>query len=292
MEMSRMMTAVVSGVLCLSLLAFGGCGMQAPPPRIPASDSPAEAAKALPGQDQTAGDGAEGKLKRQIIYTANLQLAVEEFSGLPERITALVEDHGGFIAHSNLTGRTGAPRGATWKIRIPVIKYGDFLAAAQQLGEVISLTSDSEDVSAEYYDVEARIRNKRTEETRLLKHLEESTGKLDDILAVEREISRVREELERLDGRMRVLKDLTSLTTITLRVDEFKGYFPAQAPTLGVRIGRAFTGSIEALMEVAECSLIAVVAVGPWFLAIGVPFVLLISVIRRRRRLALPKAGT
>ncbi len=137
-------------------------------------------------------------------------------------------------------------------------------------------------MSDQYYDLEARIRNKQKEEARLLKHLDENTGKLEDILAVEREVSRVREELERMEGRMRVLQDLVSLTTVTLHVNEIKGYVPPQAPTFGLRISRAFAGSWKALISAIQSLVVAGVADGPWFGAIGIPVLSIVSLARRR----------
>ena len=147
----------------------------------------------------------------------------------------LAEQHSGYIAKSNVRGRPGSPRSGEWTIRVPVANYEDFLAAARELGETRSVRTDSDDVTAEFYDVEARIRNKKQEEDRLRKHLEDSTGKLEDILHVEREISRVRGEIERMEGRMRVLKDLTSLTTINLRVDEIEDYILGMTTEARVR---------------------------------------------------------
>lgn len=69
--------------------------------------------------------------------------------------------------------------------------------------------------------------------------LEERPGKLEEAIAIERELSRVREELERMQGRMRVLADLTSLTTAELTITEIHHYKPEDAPTLATRVRRA-----------------------------------------------------
>lgn len=83
---------------------------------------------------------------------------------------------------------------------------------------------------------------------------------------------------------MRVLKDLVSLTTITVYVVEIKGYVPPQAPTLGVRISRTFAGSWKALVATGEGLAIAAVAVAPWLGVIGVPVFVIVSLVRRSRR--------
>lgn len=272
------------------LVAICGCGTsmekasseymnQAPPAQ--AAGQPAEAPAAKVGEAGDAAARNEAALPRRIIFTADVQLIVEDFEGLPEKVAELVERYGGFVAHSQVQGSAGSPRAATWKIRVPVEKYEDLLEAARRLGEVQSVSSDSQDVTAEYYDLEARIHNKQVEEKRLLTHLTDSTGKLEDILAVERELSRVREELEQMQGRLRLLKDLVTLTTVTLHVREIKGFVPLQAPTLGVRISRAFAGSLRALSSTGESLLIAAVVVGPWLV---LPALVLSAILLTRRR--------
>ena len=109
-----------------------------------------------------------------------------------------------------------------WKIRVPVEKFDSLLAILTQLGELQQTHTESEDVTQEYYDIEARIANKQKEEKRLQKHLDESTGKLEDILAVERELTRVRGEIEQMQGRIRYLSNITALSTITLTATEIK----------------------------------------------------------------------
>jgi nicotinic acid phosphoribosyltransferase len=72
------------------------------------------------------------------------------------------------------------------------------------------------------------------------------------VLTVEREIAGVRGEVEQLEGRLRVLTDLTSLSTITLEVQEIAAYQPEQAATFGARRARSFNGSLSSLLAAAE----------------------------------------
>ncbi len=225
---------------------------------------------ATPGAAMPPGD----KIERKIIYTAEVDLVVENFDPVPEQVNALVKQYGGYVARSEVTGSEGYQRTGQWTLRVPVENYEQCLSAARGLGEVRSVSSDSSDVSEEFYDIEARLRNKRDEEARLRRHLEESTGKLEDILAVEREISRVREEIERMEGRLRVLSDLTSLTTIVLRVQEIRDYVPEEAPTYATRVRRAFSLSISSLVSTAQAVSIAAVAAAPWIPVVVVALVL------------------
>ena len=230
-------------------------------------------------------NGAE--IERKIVYTATLQMVVEDFATVPAKVVKLAQDHGGFIANSNIRGSSGSPRNGTWTIRVPVAGYGDFLEAASGLGEVTQRTTDSREVTAQFYDVEANIRNKQKEEDRLLKHLESSTDKLEDILAVEQNLSRVRGESERLQGRIRVLKDLTSFTTVTLEIREVKDYVPPEAPTFGTRIRRTWEGTLESLLYGSQNFLLFCIAAGPWIVIWAIPIVLFYKLLRyvvRRKR--------
>lgn len=139
------------------------------------------------------------------------------------------------------------------------------------------------DVTAEFYDVEARIRNKQQEEERLLKLLTEATGKLEEVLAVERELSRVRGEIEQAQGRLRMLKDVTELTTVTVSVTEIKNYVPDEAPTYATRVQRALTSSTAAAVATLQTLSLVAVALVPWLPA---PLLLVLTVwaLRRLRR--------
>lgn len=230
------------------------------------------------------GDLPAGSLERKIIYTASIRLVVEDFEGIPEQVSRLAKESGGFVADSELQGSSGKNRMGRWKIRVPIANFEAFVHAAKALGELQSLSTNSSDVSEEYYDVEARIRNKTKEEERLLKLLEERPGKLEDVIAIERELTRVREELERMQGRMRVLQDLTSLTTADITIQEIRNYRPEDAPTLATRVRRSFEESLERLKMTGANTLVAAAAIVPWLPLILVGMGICYVLFRRWRR--------
>lgn len=276
----------------LTSLSIAGCGLESAHQLAgeskmdaPASaDAPAPASESFLGtrfvsmptpKDEAVGVGqpvvsVPAGVDRKIIYNGQVELVVEDFSGVPELVVELVKKYNAYVASSNLHGISGSNRRACWTIRVPVERYEEFLGAAKGLGEVKSVGTTSSDVSEEYYDVEARIRNKTKEEQRLLVLLEERPGKLEDVIAIERELSRVREELERMQGRMRVLTDLTSLTTVTLSIEEIKNYEPPQTPTLATRARRSFEDSVSAIQHAGESIVIGAVALAPWLPIVGV----------------------
>jgi hypothetical protein len=287
-------------VLFTTALALAGCAdasyesksvnyatyASAPPPAAAAraamapGKAPADKAAAdLPAGGEATKAATAG---RKIIYNARVELVTEDLAGLEGRLRRLVEVSKGYYADSQVSGKTGAQRDATWKVRVPVEAYDSFLEGVKSLGELVSVRADSQDVSEEYYDVEARIKNKKIEEERLVKLLAEATGKLEEVLKVERELSRVREEIERFEGRLRVLANLTSLTTVTIAAREVHDYEPPQAPTFSTRIARTFAGSVDSLRRFGENAVLFVVGIVAW---VAASLVVVIPLFLARRRI-------
>lgn len=290
--MSRTISTLPAALLLVSLLAVAGCAVKKEAARQ-ADEVPSAAELAEQKQEAGAprfaagaagGDAAVSTadgLNRKIIYTAEIELVVEDFAGVPERLIELVKKSDAYIADSSLAGSAGENRRGTWKIRVPVARFEEFVGAAKGLGELVRVDTTSRDVSEEYYDVDARIRNKSKEEQRLLKLLEERPGKLEDVMAIERELSRVREEIERMQARLRLLTDLVSMTTIELTIVEIRDYQPPEAPTLATRIRRSFEGSLAALQSTGEGLLIGAVAAAPWLPVIAVGLCPFYFIVRR-----------
>ncbi|HEV3166784.1 MAG TPA: DUF4349 domain-containing protein [Isosphaeraceae bacterium] len=280
--------------LLLSALITVGCGedneaqtradktaygeaKSARPALAPAPPADAAGQAALPNAPPTG-------VPRKIIYSAEVELIVENFAQAERELVRLVHESKAYLSESSLQGSTGEHRYGTWKARVPIEKFEEFLDAIVKLGELQRRQLTSQDVTEEYYDLDARIKNKKVEEARLLKHLEESTGKLKDILDVEKEISRVREEVERQQGRLQLLANLTSLTTVTITLHERQNYIPPAAPTFKTRLGRTFQASVDALREFGEAVVLFAVAIAPWLPVIAVLIGIIWLLARRWRR--------
>jgi hypothetical protein len=255
-----------------------------------------------PGEFQTRTKGAAEDTKvpdaskpategRKIIYNARIELVTEDLNPLEATLTKLIAAQKAYVADSERRGSAGSTRMGIWKVRVPVDGYDAFVRGVVALGELVSMKADSQDVSEEFFDLDARQTAKKVEEARLLKHLTDSTGKLEEILAVERELSRVRSEIERMQGRLRLLGNLSALATVTITVSEIKGYVPPQAPTLGTRLSRTFAASLEALQHFGEAVLIAIVAIAPWLPLIAVAVGVMYLIGRRLAARELPAAA-
>lgn len=235
-----------------------GCGANFPEATVGTRD---EAQAPAAGEKAPAKEAAPS---RKIIYTASLDIVVKDFQEGRKALMACLEAHQGYVAKSEIGSSTGYKRGGTWTLRIPVERFQIFLEEAQTLGEVIRNLTDAQDVTDEFFDIEARLKNKRVEEERLIEHLKKSTGKLEDILACERELTRVRGEIEQAQGRLQKLDKLSTMTTVTITLTERKDYVPPTAPTMSTRISRVFGDSLENLRAFGEELFLVLVALTPW----------------------------
>lgn len=186
---------------------------------------------------------------RKIIYTATVDLVTDDLNAFEPRLLAMIQEASGFVAETNQTGTAGGQRSATWKIRVPVDNYDGFLQKTRTLGEVRSVHVNSQDVTEEFVDVTARVSAKKVQEQRLIDLIKNATGNLEEVLKVEGELARVRSEIERMEGRLRVLRDQTELTTVTLTVSEIKDYVPPEAPTFATKITRTWADSTTLLQR-------------------------------------------
>jgi hypothetical protein len=215
-------------------------------------------------------------VSRKIVYDAQIDLIVDSVDPIAKKVGTLVQDAGGYIAEQNVTGSPGSLRSMRWRVRVPVDQFDTFVDSIVTLGELERNNRTSQDVTEQYYDLAARIKNKRLEEQTLNKILQERTGKLEDVLKIEIELSRVRGEIEQLEGKIRVLENLSSLATLVLNIHERDKYAPP-APVVAdfrTQISRVWQGSLLDLRNMGKSLVLWVVS---W--AIWIPFLLLGAIV-------------
>jgi hypothetical protein len=236
------------------LVGLAGCGAQA----TPGSVAPPAAA----GSSQTDPPTAD----RQIIYRATLVLHVEDFAAAEKRIAELIKTTGGYVAQFREDRPYGSHRGGHWTVRVPVPQFDRFLDEVGRLGVAQQRERHADDVTEEYVDLAARLKNKQQLETRLLELVAKRTDEIKDVIAVEAELSRVREEIERMQGRLRYLTDRVALTTIEITAYERRDYRPPEA-TLAGRIAFTFWQSLDLMRLMVEGCLLVLVGILPWLVA-------------------------
>jgi hypothetical protein len=165
-----------------------------------------------------------------IIRTGFAGIEVDSLDPAIARIRVLALRVGGFVANTTVQGGRDQLRTASLEVKIPSDRFDDALSALSPIGKVESVNVSAEDVSEEYVDIAARVENAHHLEARIIALLATRTGKLQDVLSVERELARVREEIERYEGRMRFLRTRASMSTLTIAVHE---HAPIIVPVAG-----------------------------------------------------------
>ena len=146
------------------------------------------------------------------------------------RIRQAAAQFGGFVANTALRNGKDEQPSASLEVRVPTAQFDGLLAALRTVGKVERVTAGAEDVGEEYVDLGARAANARRVEARLVELLATRTGKLSDVLTVEQELARVRQEIERHDARLRWLERRASLSSLTVALHEPVGLIDRPSP--------------------------------------------------------------
>lgn len=210
--------------------------------------APADATSADPLQNFTAGTSAPTML----IRTGHAFIEVEKVDPAVLKIRQLAVQVGGYITNSSISGGRDQIRQATLELKIPAAQFDQAVGSLSTIGKVETVTSNAQDVGEEFVDVTARVTNARRLEERLISLLANRTGKLDEVLRVERELARVREEIERYEGRLRYLTSRVAMSTLSITVHEpapILGSNPGDNP-IGAAIRRAWRNFVGLLAGV------------------------------------------
>ena len=141
----------------------------------------------------------------------------------------------------------GSPRSGEWTLRIPVGRFREFIADLAKLGELRESKTDSDDVTDRYYDLKAHIQNDKAEEEALRKLMvdKSATGKLEDLLAVRRELRDLRGKIDAQQGQMKRWDKEAAMTAVVVQIQDRKDYVPSTSPSFGTSISRTFSDSVQ-----------------------------------------------
>ena len=215
---------------------------------------------------------------RKLIRTGRIVLEVPSFARASDEVARIAARHGGYVSDAQSSrGEQGKERG-TLTIRVAADRFEAAMQALKALGRLRSEAVSTQDVTKAYMDVETRLRVKRETAERLREILRTRTGKLSDVLEAEREVSRVTEEIEQLEGERRYYDQQIALSTIAVELLE-----PAAAISGGALqpIRDALAAALEVASESVGAMIVGLAAGLPWLLGLWVLWKLL-GLLRRR----------
>ena len=158
--------------------------------------------------------GALDTAQRQVISQASVSMEVDEVPVAVAQVRTTVESLGGFVGQLSSSGGPERQQ-STMTIRVPQAEFFTALEHIKSLGKVRSENVGSEDVTERFIDLEARLRSALREEESLLSLLDKA-NQVSEILTIERELSRVRSDIERAQGQLNFLERRVDLSTITV----------------------------------------------------------------------------
>jgi len=226
------------GTLVTLTIVLAGCGSaasqiahrQAPSARSAARPAPADESTARSSTERAPG-GAQGGSSvsdrilqaqgdQRVIQDATLELRIKpgSFDEVYGRAVFIAEAQGGYL----LSSRAGSPgdeaiQTGTLVVRVPADRYLKVLEEFRRLGSVQQIQTSSQDVSDEFVDLQARLRNQQAQQAVLL-DLMRRAQTIQESIAVQNQLSLVTQEIERIEGRIRFLNSRTSFSTITLNL--------------------------------------------------------------------------
>jgi Domain of unknown function (DUF4349)/Putative zinc-finger len=204
---------------------------------LPATVAPANAAQKRPSEvealsvpeNAAIGEAAASSpiespaaaiANRKLIRNASVELEIVSFDDAVRKITALANEDRGYVA------TTSSEKQANGKLRGQVIvkvlpeNLDRFLQKIRGLGELKNQTLGTEDVTKAYFDTDSRLKNARVMEQRLIEMLKTKTGKVSDLLQVEKELGRVREDIEKMQGQLKYWDSQVQFATVTISLAE------------------------------------------------------------------------
>lgn len=218
--------------------------------------------------------GTEYTQERMVIYNAYVSLETGDIGGTLAKIRSLAESYGGYVAGTSRSSY-GMQATAEITIRVPKDKFHVAVQEIETYGKVLDERTTSEDVTQQYIDLKARLENLQRQEKRLNEILGMAKT-VDEVLNVERELERVRGEIESLQGQINYLERNVAMSVITVGLKE---PLPPFTPP-GMDWGETFETALRAFFAVVRGLIILVVSLLP-LVAIGVP----VYYVYRRRKL-------
>lgn len=268
--------SIAAAILLIAGYVLGGLmSMRRAAPPYPVQPYPAVEKSLLPAE--TAGVEEEyGGGERKVIYSAFLSLTVNSVDEAMASIKSKAESMGGYL--ESMSSSVGNYKTGVITVRVPVDQFYQFLEWCKGLGSLKNEEVNGYDVTMEYTDLEARLNSLKATEQRYLEILGQAKT-VDEILKVEKELSRIRSEIESLEGRLRYLEHHVEMATITVELEEEKPTRPIPImPEIDWR--EVLARSMSAMVRVATGLIVIAFALVPLAVVATPAYILL----RRRKK--------
>lgn len=162
---------------------------------------------------------APAKTARKVVMTGSVTLEVKRFEKVHAEVVKVAKDLGGYVANSELNLPSEGAQSGMVTIRVPQEGYDEALSRLKKLGKLVNENQSAEDVTQKYVDLDARVRNLKAEEERILDMMKRART-IKETLQVDQRLTELREHIEVIEGQFRYLKFQIAMATITVTLTE------------------------------------------------------------------------
>ncbi len=224
----------------------------------------------------------------KIIYSADATVETTEFEQTLEKLQALVQQVGGFIESSSINGSNyysqargyAGNRSANYTVRIPSARFSELMGSLSTLGNVPYTYTYTENITARYYDVQARLTAYQTQEQRLLEMMEKAET-VSDIIVIEDRLTELRWQIEDLQSTLNNWDRQVSYSSIGLSIQEVTVYTPEAKMSYGERIGLAVRSGLQNTADFFRDALLWFLEALPGLIILAVIVVIVVVIVRR-----------
>lgn len=221
-----------------------------------------------PKAEQTTSTSAQ-TVNRKIIYTGSVRMQVDSLNLAMEQVTKVISEAGGYISSQHLTNNHYEQE-ARLIIRLPVEGFQPAMNSVTQVAKFVnSQNLDSRDVSAQWIDLESRLKTKRDVRDRYIEVLRKRAVKVADILEAEEKIRVITEEIEAKEGQLRYLRDQVSMSTLELTMYQTQEY-RNEPETFRKSFGQKIVDSLSGGFELVQSLFLFALSIWPLYLLIPV----------------------
>lgn len=272
-------------VILLAGSGLGGCKQQEPAP-APASEADrVSAGTSAPGTAASSSQLGQkpNVTNRKIIRQAELELQVAAPGTTQTAIERLAEQHGGYVvsAARNTENGSAVDVSVTVTVRVPQAELMTTIAELKRFGRGVGserITSD--DVTDEYIDLGARSASQKQLEQQYLEILKRAAS-VKDAMEVERALAEVRTDIERMEGRQKLLEKESAFSTLTVHLTTAVPQLAASGSDFSGTVRRAWSDALSLTTDMISAGIRVLGFLAPLMVLIVLPGALLVWVVRR-----------
>ena len=170
---------------------------------------------------------ASALANRKLIRNAQVELEIVSFDAAVQKITAFANEERGYVETTNSEKQANGKLRGTVVVKVVPENLDRFAQRIRDLGELKNQTLGTEDITKAYFDTDSRLKNARVMEQRLIDMLKKKSDDINDLLQVERELGRVREQIEQMQGELKYWDSQVQFATVTIQLTEKDMEVPA-----------------------------------------------------------------